>query len=109
MKDEFLTDIEIEKIVKLCEDEVLLEAVRKVLLADIYSNGTLRAKVESDPTRNGAFALVSRFPGLSDENIGQDVRAQWAGVQALEMGIKKLKEYKLPKKESEEESINEAM
>lgn len=41
MKD-YLTDLELEKIEALCKDEAMYEAVRKVLLAQVYYSGALK-------------------------------------------------------------------
>ncbi|MFA6897239.1 MAG: hypothetical protein WCQ96_03065 [Patescibacteria group bacterium] len=105
MKEQLtLSDIEIEKIEHLCKDEVLVEAMKKVLLSAIYENGTLRNGIKADPTRNAAFAAVANYPGMSDEQIGSDLRAQWAGVSALENGIKKLQGYKKETSDKKEEA-----
>lgn len=92
---EILTDQEIDKLITFKEDEVMFEAVRKVLLAGIYSNGTLRQGVESNPLKNAALALVSTADkDTSNERLGEDLRALWEGVKALEMGLQHIKDYR---------------
>jgi hypothetical protein len=89
-----LSDIEKEKIIQFNKDEVLVEAVRKVLLATIYSNGTLRQGIKSEPIKNAAFSLVNQAKEVSNEELGADLRALWAGVRALELGLQQLATYK---------------
>jgi len=110
MKEQLmLSDIEVEKIDNMRKDEVLMEAVRKVLLSAIYENGTLRQGIKADPARNAAFAAVANYPGMSDEQLGADLRAQWAGISALENGINKLGNYKKKVSSGEVEEVNPGM
>ena len=110
MQDE-LSEIEIEKIENIfVKDEVLFEAVKKVLLKSIYTSGVLKAGKKHNPLMNAAFGLA----GLSTENpipneqIGQQVRALWEGVNALEIGYKALKNIKSTKGEAVVSPYNEA-
>jgi len=89
-----LTDQEIDKLITFKEDEVMFEAVRKVLLAAIYSNGTLRKGLPSNPLLNAALSLVSSADkDTTNERLGEDLRALWEGVKALETGLEHIKEY----------------
>ena len=96
MKPQYLTDLEISAIESFTQNEVAFEAVRKVLLAAIYTHGTVQAGYTPDPLINGAFSLVSLAPTnpIPDEIIGQQLRAQWAGVNALKNAIDNLKSIK---------------
>lgn len=89
-----LTDIERDKILAFNQDETLVEAVRKVLLATLYQNGTLRKGKKSNPTLNGAMALVSLASSgkgvVTNQDLGEDLRGLWMGIQLLEQGLKKL-------------------
>ena len=93
MKQNYLSDLEIAKIESFTADDVLFEAVRKVLLAGIYTHGTVQLGYTPDPLINGAFSLVSLSPTnpIPDEIIGQTLKAQWAGVNALKNAIDSLK------------------
>ncbi|EFX61749.1 hypothetical protein DAPPUDRAFT_121050 [Daphnia pulex] len=74
----------------------MYEGVRAVLLAGIYSHGTIDKGFTPDPLINGAFSLVSLSPSnpIPDEIIGQQLRAQWAGVNALKNAFDRLQEIK---------------
>ena len=87
-----LTDIEIVKIETFVADEVMLNAVKKVILAGIYSHGVVARGGEVNPLVNGAFSLASLSPTnpIPDEIIGQQLRAQWAGLNAMENAFKSL-------------------
>ncbi len=95
MKEQ-LNETEIVKIEGFVKDEVLFNAVYKVLLAGIYAHGTVQNNFVPDPLINGAFSLVSLSPSnpIPDEIIGQQLRAQWAGVNALKNALDKLKDIK---------------
>lgn len=95
MKEQ-LTDLQIQKIEQFCKDKEMFNAVRAVLLAGIYSHGTIDKGFTPDPLINGAFSLVSLSPSnpIPDEIIGQQLRAQWAGVNALKNALDRLEEIK---------------
>ena len=107
-----LTDLEKSKIYQFNADPDMGEAVRKVLLASIYSNGTLRQTATANPLQNAAFALASLAASgqgvISDEELGQDLRGLFHGVKALELGLKKLSEIK-PEEKVVESPYNEAI
>lgn len=108
----YLSDIEKDKIINFNSDEVLVNAVRKVLLASIYNNGTLRADMAPDPLKNGALALaflaISGSGTVSNDDLGADIRGLAQGVSLLENGLKELSKVK---KEGEvvESPYNEAV
>ena len=95
---EYLTDIEIAKIEAFVADEKLIEAVRKVLLASIYQNGTLRKDIKANPLTNGALALVSLASSgrgtVSNQDLGEDLRGMFHGIQLLETGLNELNKFK---------------
>lgn len=95
MKEQ-LNETEVVKIEGFVKDEVLFNAVRKVLLAGLYTHGTVQKDFTPDPLVNGAFSLVSLAVSnpIPDEIIGQQLRAQWAGVNALKNAFDKLQEIK---------------
>lgn len=95
MKEQ-LTETEIVKIENFVKDEVLYNAVKKVLLAGLYTHGTVSKDFTPEPTINGAFSLVSLAMSnpVPDEIIGQQLRAQWAGINALKNAFDNLKEIK---------------
>lgn len=105
---EHLTDIEKSKIMAFNADPILVEAIRKVMLASIYSNGTLRVGKESDPTKNGALSLafltLSGKGVVSNEDLGADLRGLAQGVMLLETGFKELSKIK---DETEVEELTE--
>lgn len=107
-----LTDLEKSKIIQFNTDPEMVEAVRKVLLASMYSNGTLRPGVDANPMTNAAFMMVMRtIRGegvMSDAELGQDLRGLAQGVMLLEAGLKKLSEIK-PEEKVVESPYNEAI
>jgi len=81
-----LTDLQVAKVEAFCKDAEMYEAVRKVLLAGIYEHGTVQLGYEPNPLQNGAFSLVSLATDnpIPNEILGQQLRAQWAGVNAMQ-------------------------
>lgn len=107
---DFLTDIEIAKIEAFCSDETMFEAVKKVVLAGIYSQGTIKLGGIFNPMINGAFNLASlaiKNP-IPDEQLGQHIRSMWAGVSMMEAGFGALSGIKSEEK-SVESPYNEAI
>jgi hypothetical protein len=106
--EEYLSDIEKEKIERFCEDEVLVEAVKKVLLAPIYSQGVLVAGRPARPLNNGALALAFDRK-VSAEELGNDVKAFAQGVNHIETGFQKLAEIKgTPAPKTDKKNVNKA-
>ncbi len=100
----YLSDIEKKKLESFNEDEVMKEAVRKVLLEGVYYNGTLKPDEKADPLTN--FALTFHHKGSqipqTDEDIGRELRAWSWALDTLESAFEEIakytKENKLPPK-----------
>ena len=105
MKD-YLTDLEVAKIEAFCADKDMHEAVKKVLLQHIYSQGVLTKGQKADPLRNRALVLVAS--GVPNDELGSHLRALWEGVNALEGGYKELETIKSEKDDSIESPYNVA-
>ncbi len=102
MQDQ-LNEREIQAIEAFCGNETMFNAVRKVLLAGIYTHGTVGVKSTNgktlptpDPLTNGAYGLVQHATGypVSDEILGQTLRGQWSGINALKNAMDVLKTIK---------------
>lgn len=89
---EFLTDLEIAKIEAFNKDEVLVQAVKKVLLQHIYSQGVITKGNKHNPLKNRALVLVGG--DVSNEELGSQLRALWEGVSAIESGFSELESIK---------------
>jgi hypothetical protein len=89
--DEILNDTEKEKVRAFCADEVMKEAVKKVILFELYSNGTLSPGSPPNLQRNSFVGLVM----TSDDalKIGQRAMAMAEGLNFLASGFKKLESY----------------
>ncbi len=111
MTPSYLTKEEISAIEAFCSNETMFEAVRKIMLQSIYFHGVNIKGEKPNPLINGAFSLVSLSPQnpIPNEEIGAQLRAQWAGVNALESAMNNLKKIKSGPKESEEDSMNVAI
>lgn len=108
--EKYLTDLEVAKIEQFCADEKMYDAVKKVLLAGIYTHGTIQKDFIPDPLQNGAFSLAQYSVGnpIPDEVLGQHIRGMWAGINAFKLAFDKLDDIKSPK-ESVVSPYNEAI
>lgn len=104
--EKYLTDLEIAKVEQFCNDKEMSEAVKKVILQAIYSQGVITHGQEHDPLKNRALVLVA--DNVNNEELGGKLRALWEGVNALETGFNNLSKIK-SKKEVLQEEDNEAI
>lgn len=107
---EYLTDLEVAKIEAFTNDADMFEAVRKVMLQGLYTHGTVTKGYTADPLQNAAFHLASLAVNnpIPDAEIGANVRAMFAGINALENAYQTLISIKTPKTEAVESPYNEA-
>lgn len=94
---DYLTELEVASIEQFCANKTMYEAVRKVLLSGIYTDGTVQKGVKiPEPTMNGAFLLAGHALNnpIPDEMLGQHIRGMWAGVNALKNAFDKLEDIK---------------
>lgn len=97
--DSFLNDVERDALITAANNPTLIHALKKVLLADVYFKGTLRAGIAPDPTRNAAFALAFGNTNTPNEVLGQDIRAQAEAVRLVEGGFTRFEKFKSAPKE----------
>ena len=95
----YLSELEINKIKAFNEDNVLKEAIRKVMLEPLYNHGVMRPEGTNDPTIN--FVLTPVFNMLmgkremwSDEQVGQFTKASAMAIQLIEQGFGGLDKFK---------------
>jgi hypothetical protein len=104
---EFLTKEEVLAIEVFCKNKVAFDAVKKVLLQHIYSQGVITAGQKHNPLKNRALALVGA--DVNNEQLGSHLRALWEGVNALEGGYAELEKIKSKKVEEKVSPYNEAI
>lgn len=107
----FLSDEEVALIGQFIQNGKLVEAVKKVLLATLYDNGTLKPDVSANPLKNwalGAF-FSTDADSIDDAKLGAAIRASAMGIQMLESGLKKLQEIGTPKPVVESDPKNSAV
>ncbi len=91
---DFLTDLDKDKIATFVADEAMMEAVKKVLLAVIYGQGTIKTGEPAKPVTNAALMLVFKTVRgeaiVKNEQLGEDLRALAMGLNYLEAGFQQL-------------------
>lgn len=103
---DYLNEKEVEKIIQFNNDEVMKQAVKKVMLSGIYESGTLKAGEPANDT-NWAYSLGGQMVpdgSLDDAQLGSLLRATAKGIGYLEDGFKRLSEIKKPEKSEEDEN-----
>ncbi len=105
-----LTDLQVVKIETFCKDTEMYNAVRKVILAGIYEHGTVHTDYVPDPLKNGAYSLASLAltNPIPPELVGQQVMAQFAGINAMKNAFDDLDSIKSEVEEPILSTYNEA-
>lgn len=95
MNKEILTSEEISRVIMFNNDEQLKNAVKKIMLADIYNSGTVG---EGDVvTRNWVYGMIPQTGEVSNQSIGENLRAHIVGLSFLEEAFKKVESYQSKK------------
>jgi len=82
---DYLNEIEKAEVQKFIDNPTLYQAVKKVLLAEVYYNGTLHPGEVPVTTKN--FALGKAFDSkANNEEIGQHFRGVVDAISLLENG-----------------------
>lgn len=99
ISSQILSDIEHDKLVKFAEDTVMVNAVKKYVLAVLYKHGVPSKGNEYAGNINWALAMAwgaTESSGMprSDEELGQNLRALTYGTKLVETGFKEISEMK---------------
>jgi len=92
----YLNDIEKSEIEKFVENKTQFEAVRKVLLAGIYFNGTLTAGEPADARKNFLLAQLTQ-PIMENAPIaeyGSHAKSLVNGVKLIETGFNDFEKFR---------------
>lgn len=100
-EDTFLTDVEKDLLGTVADNALLMNALKKVVLADVYFKGVLRAGMSPEPTRNAAIAFAFAAEAKTNEQLGEDIRAFAEGVRLVEGGFSRLDKFKTGKPAAE--------
>jgi hypothetical protein len=106
MNPDYLSEIEKSSVIAFTSNDVMFNAVKKVLLGMIYHQGTVVPTLEPTPM-NWAFSLVKNDAPQSDEELGQALRASVAALGYLNGALERLKEFSAP--EHKETKVNDAV
>lgn len=104
---EVLSEGEIRQLEAFNANPAMKEAVKKVLLLPIYSQGVLEAgKSVINPHFNFALGLVASDVKLTDEQVGRYLKVQAEGIHAVQAAFERISQFIAEERSSEE--INEA-
>jgi len=108
---DYLTEKEKLALKKFINNPVAVEAVKKVLLADIYGVGTIKEGEPIQPRKNWVFGLMMNEAGqnfkVTNDELGQNVRGCIEGIRAVELAFKEMEKL-IDVPEDTKEAINEA-
>lgn len=103
--DGILTELHKSKLDQFCRDEVMFEAVKRVLLFPIYNAGTLGTTEKTQARRNFVFNIYAAYSGTKDnEKLGESVARACEGINLLESAWDELERFKILKVESKKEN-----
>ncbi len=91
---EILNETEKILVQQFYQNELMREAVKKVLLKAIYSDGVLKPGEPADPMQNLLVSWVSSNLDKPDAEVGSNVRAVFWGLNSLQIGFNNLSTYK---------------
>lgn len=99
-KYNYLSDVEKEKITAFMADEIMSEAVKKVLLFDLYQNGVLVPGEKAIPLRNAALGLFFAHQGeeRSNQALGEELRAMAEGITTVENAFNEMETIAKPER-----------
>jgi hypothetical protein len=97
---------------KLANNEIALKALKKILLIDIYSSGTLEPGIDPDFTRNFALSFLydpqsGQEYRIDNDELGQKLRSSLEGIRMVQSALNTLNKFK-DKEEEREPSANPA-
>lgn len=112
MNKEFLTPEEKSRVIMFNQDEALKNAVRKIMIADIYSKGVPGSSDTSNWAYNLVYGQNDRGQlidnGRTNEQLGELLRGTVMGLSLLETAFKAIDKYKA-EVEAPKEEINKAV
>ena len=97
----FLDDNELLAVQMFADNELQLEAIRKVFLFRLYSVGALEKGEPSNTKDNYAFEFIAHFPNASNEEVANNLRAKWEAWRIMLNAFDDLKTFKKKEKGSE--------
>jgi len=93
-----LNDLEKIKLQQFISDDVAVQALKKVLLNDMYDVGVVKKDENLEPRKNWVYGIIMNEFGqdynIKNEDIGAKVRAVVEGTRALELAFKELEKLK---------------
>jgi len=100
MKKEIMSSGELSELEKLNENPVLLSALKKIFLADIYQNGTLsKESMKEQYMLNYAYSLsfdvnTGQEFARTNEDLGKALRAINEALKIINISFQKINKYK---------------
>ncbi len=105
--EQLFTDREKELLKKFVRDDILCEAVKKVVLSAVYFEGTIKKTGLPRPMENFALAIGDRqLMKLTREQMGERLEAALIAVQLLNDGFARLHKFNIQEKKPEVERSN---
>lgn len=89
-----LNDIEKAELQAFADNVTMREAVKKVLLLDVYFMGNMEPGKGADPLTNYALSMASHKGQYSNEALGADLRATWEGINTLQTAFDEISKFK---------------
>lgn len=103
---DFLSELEHDKLQMLADDEVLVEALKKVLFDGILNQGVQRSEDASLQNRNWVFGIDGTGT-MTDDEFGRAVRVRAEALVLVERSFSEM--LTLKTREEKQETVNPAL
>ncbi|MBR1146683.1 hypothetical protein [Bradyrhizobium sp. AUGA SZCCT0431] len=90
-----MSDVEQASVIAFTSNKQMRDAVKKVLLAQIYEQGTIQSGKTPNESNWAFVPFINEFP-KSNEQIGEEIRATIHGLNFLKAAFDRLDEVQAP-------------
>lgn len=104
--DSVLNDIEKAELQAFADNTTMYNAVKKVLLLDVYFMGNMEKGKPANPLINYTLSMASQKGQYSNEALGADLRATWEGINTLQTAFDELEKFKSAPKTKPVDNVN---
>ncbi len=105
--NEILDDQEKLALQMFADNEVQTEAVRKILMREIYTNGVVKKGQKVNPMINSFIGLTRAY--TNNDDLANQARALSEAINLVESAFKVIEEFKKPPESKAEPKINQAL
>jgi len=109
MLNKFLSEKEDIEVRRAVQNKNLMQGLKKVFFSQVYNQGEVRDDVDmGDPSGNfalnKAFLAIQQDPHITNQELGENLRADAQALRQMELAFKSLETFKPQDKPVDEKS-----